>query len=59
MAVLPSYRGQGVGSRLLAYLLRVAEEHHRAVSLSVAADNPALRFTAVSGLLWWASAAGP
>jgi GNAT superfamily N-acetyltransferase len=43
MAVWPSYRGQGVGSRLLAYLLRVAEEHHRAVSLSVSADNPALR----------------
>jgi ribosomal protein S18 acetylase RimI-like enzyme len=43
MAVLPAYRGQGVGSRLLEYLLRAAEEHHPAVSLSVSPDNPALR----------------
>jgi ribosomal protein S18 acetylase RimI-like enzyme len=43
MAVLPAYRGRGVGSRLLEYLLRAAEVQHRAVSLSVSADNPALR----------------
>jgi ribosomal protein S18 acetylase RimI-like enzyme len=43
MAVLPAYRGQGVGGRLLDYLLRAADERHRAVSLSVSADNPALR----------------
>jgi ribosomal protein S18 acetylase RimI-like enzyme len=43
MAVLPAHRGQGVGSRLLEHLLRAADEHHRAVSLSVSADNPAMR----------------
>jgi ribosomal protein S18 acetylase RimI-like enzyme len=43
MAVVPAYRGQGVGSRLLEYLLRAADEQHRAVSLSVSVDNPALR----------------
>src|SRR5262249_38809845 len=43
MAVVPAFRGQGVGSRLLGHLLRAADERHRAVSLSVSADNPALR----------------
>ena len=43
MGVLPAYRRRGVGSRLLEHLLQAAEEHYRAVSLSVAADNPALR----------------
>jgi GNAT superfamily N-acetyltransferase len=43
MAVLPAYRGRGVGSRLLDYLLRAADERHRAISLSVSADNPAQR----------------
>jgi GNAT superfamily N-acetyltransferase len=43
MAVVPAHRGRGVGSRLLESLLRAAEEKHRAVSLSVSADNPALR----------------
>jgi ribosomal protein S18 acetylase RimI-like enzyme len=43
MAVVPAHRGQGVGSRLLEHLLRAADEHHQAVSLSVSADNPALR----------------
>jgi ribosomal protein S18 acetylase RimI-like enzyme len=43
MAVMPAHRGQGVGSRLLEHLLRAADERHPAVSLSVSADNPALR----------------
>jgi ribosomal protein S18 acetylase RimI-like enzyme len=43
MAVLPAHRGLGVGSRLLEHLLRAADEHHRAVSLSVSADNRAMR----------------
>ena len=43
MAVVPAHRGQGVGSRLLEHLLRAADERHQAVSLSVSADNPALR----------------
>ena len=43
MAVLPEYRGQGIGTRLLTQLFQVASDHHPAVSLSVGADNPALR----------------
>jgi ribosomal protein S18 acetylase RimI-like enzyme len=43
MAVLPAYRGQGVGTRLLARLLGAADERYEAVSLSVATDNPAVR----------------
>jgi ribosomal protein S18 acetylase RimI-like enzyme len=43
VAVLPKHRGQGIGTRLLTRLLRVASKHHPAVSLSVDGDNPALR----------------
>jgi GNAT superfamily N-acetyltransferase len=43
MAVLPAYRGHGVGTRLLEYLLRAADERYEAVLSSVAANNPALR----------------
>lgn len=43
MAVMPVYRGRGVGSELLGRLLKSAGEAYRAVSLSVSADNPAVR----------------
>jgi ribosomal protein S18 acetylase RimI-like enzyme len=43
MALLPGYRGQGVGTRLLEELFRVADGRFGAVSLSVSADNPAVR----------------
>ena len=43
VAVLPEYRGQGIGTALLTELLRIASVHHDAVSLSVDAGNPALR----------------
>ncbi|MDQ1300699.1 MAG: hypothetical protein QG637_619 [Chloroflexota bacterium] len=43
MAVVPSWRGQGIGSRLLAALLDAASERYAAVSLSVQANNPAFR----------------
>jgi ribosomal protein S18 acetylase RimI-like enzyme len=43
VAVLPEFRGQGIGTRLLTRLLQVAANHHSAVSLSVDADNPALQ----------------
>jgi ribosomal protein S18 acetylase RimI-like enzyme len=43
VAVLPEHRGQGIGTRLLTRLLQVAATHFAAVSLSVDADNPALR----------------
>jgi ribosomal protein S18 acetylase RimI-like enzyme len=43
VAVLPAYRGQGVGTQLLTALLRMAATHYRAVSLSVWKENPARR----------------
>jgi len=43
MAVMPAWRGQGIGTRLLAALWETAAEHYAAVSLSVQADNPAVR----------------
>ena len=44
IAVLPDYRGQGVGTDLLRRLLRSAGEVYRSVCLSVSVDNPAVRF---------------
>jgi len=41
MAVLPAYRGRGVGTLLLTHLMPAAGLKHRLVSLSVQADNPA------------------
>lgn len=43
MAVLPSHRGRGVGSRLLSHLLIEAAAVYRSVCLSVSADNKAVR----------------
>ncbi|MBP7692260.1 MAG: GNAT family N-acetyltransferase [Anaerolineales bacterium] len=49
IAVLPDYRGRGIGSRLLARLLDQAQGRWPAVSLSVARDNPAGRLYARLG----------
>lgn len=49
MAVLPGYRGRGVGSDLLGRLLESAGAVYRAVCLSVSADNPAVRLYARAG----------
>jgi len=43
IAVVPAYRSLGVGTSLLSHLLTTAQAHYPAVSLSVSADNPALR----------------
>jgi GNAT superfamily N-acetyltransferase len=43
IAVLPGWRGAGVGTRLLAHLLAAAQGRYAAVSLSVSAQNPARR----------------
>lgn len=43
MAVLPAYRGRGVGSDLLGRLLESAGAVYRSVCLSVSVDNPAVR----------------
>ena len=42
IAVLPEYRGQGIGTQLLTYLLS-SVYGHSSISLSVSEDNPALR----------------
>jgi ribosomal protein S18 acetylase RimI-like enzyme len=42
MAVLPEYRGQGIGSQLFNHLLKSAASQFQAVCLSVDASNPAL-----------------
>ena len=43
IAVTNAYRGKGIGQLLMSYLLAEAHGIHRAVSLSVSVDNPALR----------------
>jgi ribosomal protein S18 acetylase RimI-like enzyme len=43
MAVLPAYRSQGVGTRMLEYLVQAADERYPAISLSVSVNSPALR----------------
>lgn len=49
MAVLPEYRGRGVGSDLLGRLLKSAGAVYRSVCLSVSADNPAVRLYGRTG----------
>lgn len=43
IALLPEYRGQGIGSELLRRLLDAARARFEGVSLSVSAANPARR----------------
>ena len=43
IAVLPEYRGRGVGTALLSRLLSEAAQRFEAVSLSVSESNPAQR----------------
>lgn len=43
IAVLPEYRNQGIGTRLILDLLERITDFYPAVSLSVSSDNPALR----------------
>lgn len=42
IAVLPAYRGQGIGTRLLLHLLNAAKDLYPTLSLSVRTDNPVL-----------------
>lgn len=49
IALLPEFRGQGVGSQLLARLLDAAAARYAAVSLSVSPENPARRLYARCG----------
>ena len=41
IAVLPASRCKGIGTELLARLIEAARAHYPAISLSVAAENPA------------------
>ncbi|MBE9118925.1 GNAT family N-acetyltransferase [Lusitaniella coriacea LEGE 07157] len=43
IAILPEYRGQGIGTMLLAHLFEQVRFQYSAISLSVSAENPALR----------------
>lgn len=43
IAVRPEYRGRGLGTALLGRLLEAAGSAYESVSLSVSADNPAVR----------------
>jgi ribosomal protein S18 acetylase RimI-like enzyme len=43
IAVLPEHRGRKVGTRLLSHLLDASDRNHKAVCLSVSAENPAVR----------------
>ncbi|MCE7982405.1 MAG: GNAT family N-acetyltransferase [Caldilinea sp. CFX5] len=43
VALLPDYRGQGIGSTLLGELIALVNSRYTALSLSVDPQNPALR----------------
>lgn len=51
VAILPEYRGQGLGSLLLETLLKEAAGSYRSVSLSVSRDNPVTRLYARLGFV--------
>ncbi len=42
IAVLPAYRGQGIGTKLLRQIIDVAGDFYPAISLSVRDNNPAI-----------------
>lgn len=50
IALLPAYRGKGLGSALLEALFEAAKEIYPAISLSVSIDNPARRLYERMGL---------
>ena len=43
IAVVPQQRNKQIGTELLTQLFRMAQQHYSAISLSVAAENPAMR----------------
>jgi ribosomal protein S18 acetylase RimI-like enzyme len=43
IALLPEYRGQGIGTALLKHMLEAAKNLHPAISLSVSPHNQAIR----------------
>jgi ribosomal protein S18 acetylase RimI-like enzyme len=51
IAVLPTHRGQGVGTQLLIQILETAHTLFPAISLSVRADNPVVTLYQRSGFI--------
>ena len=51
IAVLPDYRGQGIGTKLLMQILGAAKIKYPAVSLSVRANNPVVRLYERTGFI--------
>jgi ribosomal protein S18 acetylase RimI-like enzyme len=49
LAMLPEYRGQGIGTKLMLELFALAQSRYSALSLSVSKENPALRLYARLG----------
>lgn len=43
IAVLPQYRGMGIGTALMSHLIEAVSQRAAAISLSVSASNPAMR----------------
>ena len=43
IAVLPEFRGRGIGSNLMTELFSIISQKYKAVSLSVTAENPAMK----------------
>lgn len=41
IAILPEYRGRGIGSQLITRLIELAQSQYPAICLSVSPDNPA------------------
>ena len=51
IAVLPDYRGQGIGTNLLTQVLAMGQRHYPGVSLSVRENNPVLRLYQRAGFI--------
>ncbi|MGH2541997.1 MAG: GNAT family N-acetyltransferase [Ardenticatenaceae bacterium] len=49
IALLPRYRGMGIGTRMMNALIASAAQRYRAISLSVSPENPAMRLYARLG----------
>jgi len=51
IAVHPEYRNQGIGQELLSRIIKIAQSEYPAISLSVRAENPAVRLYERAGFV--------
>jgi len=51
IAVHPEYRNQGIGRELLNGIIKIAQSEYSAISLSVRAENPAVRLYERAGFV--------